>query len=75
MVAMLEVQHKGIFLLVALSDPAGVGGWHCVPHPERLIANQEFEHTALALDLGLPFLGRNTVQTYQKDDLIIPSGI
>ena len=24
-----------------LSDPAGVGGWHCVPHPERLIANQE----------------------------------
>ena len=19
-----------------------MGGWHCVPHPERLIANQEF---------------------------------
>ena len=29
-------------LLVPLSDPAGVGGWHCVPHPERLIANQEY---------------------------------
>ena len=28
-------------LLVPLSDPAGVGGWHCVPHAERLIANQE----------------------------------
>ena len=28
-------------LLVPLSDPAGLGGWHCLPHPERLIANQE----------------------------------
>ena len=32
-------------LLVPLSDPAGVGGWHCVPHPERLIANQEYSNT------------------------------
>ena len=29
-------------LLVPLSDPAGVGGCHCLPHPERLIANQEY---------------------------------
>ena len=28
-------------LLVPLLDPAGVGGRHCLPHPERLIANQE----------------------------------
>ena len=28
-------------LLVPLLDPAGVGGCHCLPHPERLIANQE----------------------------------
>ena len=28
-------------LLVPLWDPAGVGGQRCVPHPERLIANQE----------------------------------
>ena len=39
MAAMLEAQHKGIFYL--LSDPAGLGGWHCVQHPERLIANQQ----------------------------------
>ena len=29
-------------LLVPLLDPAGVGGCHCFPHPERLIANQEY---------------------------------
>ena len=28
-------------LLISLSNPAGVGGWHCPPHPQRLIANQE----------------------------------
>ena len=28
-------------LLIPLLDPAGVGGWHCPPYPERLIANQE----------------------------------
>ena len=27
-------------LLIPLLDPAGVGFWHCPPHPERLIANQ-----------------------------------
>ena len=41
MAAMLEVQHRNI-LLVPLSNPAGVGGWHCPPYPERLIANQEY---------------------------------
>ena len=47
---MLEVQHGGHvggttqrnILLVPLSDPAGVGGCHCPPYPERLIANQEY---------------------------------
>ena len=29
-------------LLVPLLDPAGVGGRHCLQHPERLIANKEF---------------------------------
>ena len=29
-------------LLVPLLDTAGMGGWYCVPHPERLIANQEY---------------------------------
>ena len=29
-------------LLVPLLDPAGVGGCHCLPHPDRLIANQEY---------------------------------
>ena len=24
-------------LLIPLSDPAGVGGWHCPPYPERLL--------------------------------------
>ena len=33
-------------LLVTLSDPAGVGGWHCLPHPQRLIANQEYIATS-----------------------------
>ena len=28
-------------LLVPLLDPAGVGGCHCLSHPERLIAIQE----------------------------------
>ena len=27
-------------LSIPLSDPAGVGGWHCLPYPDRLIANQ-----------------------------------
>ena len=34
-------------VIVPFSDPAGVGGWHCVPHPERLIANQEYGPNAL----------------------------
>ena len=29
-------------LLIPLSDPAGMGGWRCLSHPERLIANQEY---------------------------------
>ena len=29
-------------LSIPLSDPASVGGWHCLPHPKRLIANQEY---------------------------------
>ena len=33
-------------LLIPLSNPAGVGGWHCPLHPERLIANQELLYRA-----------------------------
>ena len=29
-------------LLISLSDPAGMGGWHCPPHRKRMIANQEY---------------------------------
>ena len=29
-------------LLVPLSNPASVGGRHCWPYPEKLIANQEY---------------------------------
>ena len=28
---------------IIVSDAADLGGWHCLPHPERLIANQEYE--------------------------------
>ena len=35
-------------LLVPLSDPAGVGGGHCLPYPERLIANQELFKSRMA---------------------------
>ena len=29
-------------LLFPLSDPAGMGGSHCLPHPERFIENQKY---------------------------------
>ena len=41
MAAMLGGTTQRNILFVPLSDPAGVGGWHCVQHPERLIANQQ----------------------------------
>ena len=40
MAAMLGRITQQNMLLVPLSDPAGVGGCHCQPHPERLLANQ-----------------------------------
>ena len=35
-------------LLISLSDPADMDGWHCLPHLKRLIANQEYEKNHLA---------------------------
>ena len=48
-------------LLVPLLDPAGVGGCHCLPHPERLIANQEYRVYTGRVKKLMPFGWNSTI--------------
>ena len=39
-------QNNMLLLLVPLLNPAGLDGCYCLSHPERLIANQEYQSYA-----------------------------
>ena len=43
-------------LLVPLLDPAGVGGRHCLPDPEKLIANHVLTSAKLTIIHSTPLI-------------------